>query len=91
MSYDADFSNKTTRQGSRMIIIKVKAYSGYKANERPLSFSMGEQEYAIEKIIDRWYGEDEDYFKVKAEDGCTYIIRYHRSEDWWDLVMMDGS
>ena len=73
------------------MIITVKAYSGYKANERPLSFSMGEQVYVIEEIIDRWYGEDDDYFKVKADDGYTYIIRYHRSEDLWDLVMMDES
>ena len=73
------------------MIITVKAYSGYKANERPLSFSMGEQVYVIEEIVDRWYGEDDDYFKVKADDGYTYIIRYHRSEDFWDLVMMDGT
>ncbi len=70
--------------------IKVKAYSGYKAEERPISFSIGEKELKVEELVDRWYGEDYEYLKLRADDRCTYIIRYNRDEDFWELVMMEG-
>ncbi len=70
--------------------IKVKAYSGYKAEERPISFTLGEKELRVEDLLDRWYGEDHEYFKLRRDDGCIYIIRYNRGEDFWELVMMEG-
>ena len=72
------------------MLIKVEAYSGYKADERPLSFAIGERVFRVEEILDRWYGEDYEYFKLKADDGCTYIIRYNRAEDEWELTMMES-
>ena len=72
------------------MLIKVEAYSGYKAGERPLSFTIGERVFRVEEILDRWYGEDYEYFKLKADDGCTSIIRYTRAEDDWELTMMES-
>lgn len=71
------------------MLIKVEAYSGYKANERPKSLIIMNKALKIIEILDRWYGEDHDYFKVKAEDDFTYIIRYDRQGDVWELVMME--
>ncbi|MFZ3064154.1 MAG: hypothetical protein WA277_02575 [Nitrospirota bacterium] len=70
--------------------IKVKAYSGYKAEESPISFTLGEKELRTEELLDRWYGEDYEYFKLRADDRCTYIIRYNRVEDFWELVLMES-
>ena len=72
------------------MIIKVETYSGYKASERPISFSIGERALRVEEILDRWYGKDYEYFKLKADDGCTYIIRYNRAKDEWELTMMES-
>lgn len=72
-----------------IILIKVEAYSGYKANERPCSFTIRERVFEVEDILDRWFGEDHDYFKLKANDKNTYIIRYDREKDEWELVMME--
>jgi hypothetical protein len=66
--------------------ITVTAYSGYKANERPLSFEVEGRRLTVTSISDRWYGEDDDYFKVAADDGRVYIIRWNRSTDGWFLV-----
>lgn len=71
------------------MLIKVEAYSDYKANERPKSLIIMNKSLKIIEILDRWYGEDHDYFKVKAEDDFTYIIRYDRQGDAWELVMME--
>ena len=65
--------------------IEVVAYSGYKANERPLHFLIDGNRLEAEKIIDRWYGEENDYFKVLANDGRIYMVRRHRFEDRWFL------
>lgn len=66
--------------------ITVMAYSGYKANERPLSFEVEGRRLTVTSIADRWYGGEDDYFKVAADDGRVYIIRRNRSMDGWFLV-----
>ncbi len=68
--------------------IKVSTYSGYKADERPLSFTIRKREFRVEEVIDRWYGVDHDYFKVRADDGHIYVLRHDRN-DGWELVMME--
>ena len=66
--------------------IEVTAYSGYKANERPASLVWGGKRLEVKGILDRWYGQEHDYFKVLAEDGRTYLLKWHRSLDIWFLV-----
>jgi hypothetical protein len=66
--------------------LKVIAYSGYKANERPLRLILGDKKLEIVRIIDRWIGEDHDYFKCLADDGQVYLLKWHRIQDEWHLV-----
>ena len=49
--------------------IRVETYDGYRAGERPLRFRLGEKRREVVEILDRWFGEDHDYFKVRADDG----------------------
>jgi hypothetical protein len=39
----------------------VTAYSGYKANERPLSFTIDDQRLEIKDIICRWSEPEKDF------------------------------
>lgn len=64
----------------------VECYSGYKANERPLSFSLDRRKYIVEELIDQWYGEDYTYFKVRADDKNIYILKYDELNDVWSLA-----
>ena len=66
--------------------IEVVAYSGYKANERPLYFVLDQKKLGVVDVVDRWYGEEHDYFKVFADDGKVYFIRWHRLLDSWFLL-----
>lgn len=66
--------------------VDVNAYSGYKANERPLSFAIGGKKLDVQEIIDRWYGVENDYFKVLASDGRIYLLEWQRLSDVWLLV-----
>ncbi len=66
--------------------VRVGCYSGYKANERPLWFEVGDVRREVVSVVDRWYGQEHDFFKVSAEDGKIYMLRWHRQLDRWELL-----
>ena len=67
-------------------MIKVQCYSGYTVNKKPMAFSLHNSTYQVSEIIDRWYGDNSVYFKVKADDENIYLLKYDKFEDKWDLV-----
>lgn len=71
--------------------LQVTTYSGYKADERPTSFTLNERTFQVREVIDTWHGEDHTYFKLTADDGNLYIIRHDRTEDTWELTMTETS
>jgi hypothetical protein len=76
--------------GSVRIPVLVEAYSGYKADERPIAFRLGERRITVREVLDRWHGEDHAYFKLTGEDGTVYILRQDRSSDTWELIPAEG-
>ncbi|MFQ5841194.1 MAG: hypothetical protein ACE5I8_02055 [Thermodesulfobacteriota bacterium] len=78
----------------RFELIHVECYSGYRAHETPRSFIRKGKRYQIVEIRDRWYegGISRkslrlDYYKVLAEDGGEYILRYNGLFDKWVLLL----
>jgi len=67
------------------VAIHVDAYSGYRANERPLRFELDDETYEIAAIEDRWQDPDAEYFKVRGTDGKVYLLRYEERADEWTL------
>jgi len=65
--------------------VRVQCYAGYKADERPVRFQLGDHEYAVAEVLDQWYGPEETFFKVSADDGNLYILRHRHAEDEWTL------
>ncbi len=65
--------------------VKVTTYSGYKADERPVSFFLGKAEYKVLEVVDRYYNPDEEIFKVKGDDGGIYILAHKKKGDFWEL------
>lgn len=65
--------------------LRVECYAGSKADERPVRFKLGEREYLVEEVLDRWYGPEDDFFKLRADDGNLYILRRRTSTDDWRL------
>ena len=70
--------------------LTVECYAGYKANQRPLAFFLGKRRLQVQKIFDQWHGPDHIYFKVLAEDDNTYILRYSKEEERWELVFFNA-
>ena len=65
--------------------IKVTAYSGYKENERTLSFTSDDQRHEVRSIISRWVEPDRYFFKVIADDDGVYTLSWDRKSDQWFL------
>ncbi|MFC1579377.1 hypothetical protein ACFL4N_00520 [Thermodesulfobacteriota bacterium] len=72
-------------------IVSVMGYSGYRLNERPLSFVLDGRELQVVNIIDRWHGEDYEYFKLLADDGRVYLLKWDRLDDAWFVVRITES
>ncbi len=66
--------------------VKVDAYSGHTANERPLRFTLGERTIEVDEILDRWYGQTDRHFRVRAADGDVYVLKYSLPDNDWELV-----
>ncbi|HLW98883.1 MAG TPA: hypothetical protein VKR82_09570 [Candidatus Acidoferrales bacterium] len=65
--------------------IHVECYSGYRAEERPLRFTVGGRTLEITNIDDRWYSPDATHFRVTASDGNVYVLRYDNGQTSWTL------
>lgn len=56
--------------------VRVECYSGYKAEERPVRFQLDGHDHIVEEVTDQWHSPDATYFKVRADDGNTYVLRH---------------
>ena len=67
--------------------VRVECYSGYKADEKPRRFTISGRSYEVTQVIDQWCGPDDTWFRVKAGDGNTYILRRTTRDqsDTWTL------
>ena len=65
--------------------IHVDAYSGYRANERPMQFQVDEELFEINEVEDRWYDPSAEYFKFLTTDGKRYVLRYSLEKDDWTI------
>jgi hypothetical protein len=68
--------------------VEVVCYSGYKADERPVRFRLGDRDYFVKQLLDQWYGPHSIFFKVRASDGNVYILQRRSSapEGEWSLA-----
>jgi hypothetical protein len=68
----------------------VDKYSGHRANQRPRSFTVDEQLYGIEAVLDQWYEPSDTYFKVQTDEGKVYLVRYDTGDKWTLQSGFDG-
>jgi hypothetical protein len=65
--------------------LNVECYAGYRGDEEPRAFALGERRLDVQEILDRWVAPDHRYFKVAASDGDTYILRHDEASGEWTL------
>ena len=70
--------------------IRVDCYAGYRAEESPRRFFIGQREVNVTEIIDRWLDPTHSYFKLRCDDGVIYILRHNMADQTWALTMVDS-
>ena len=65
--------------------LKVDCYAGYRGEQEPRAFALGERRLKVMSILDRWLAPDHRYFKVAASDGDTYVLRHDEESGEWTL------
>ena len=69
--------------------IRVECYAGYRGEETPRRFFIGDRRVEVADVIDRWLAPDHRYFKIGGDDGAVYILRHDTGAESWELTMFD--
>ena len=67
--------------------IRVECYAGYRGEEAPRRLLFDDRSLEVTEVLDRWFGADHRYFKVKGSDQATYIIRHDVPRQLWEMTM----
>jgi hypothetical protein len=72
--------------------IDVIAYSGYRGEESPRAFYIGDERIDVVAVERTWIEENKEdkvrrrYFRVKGSDSHIHTIYYEEQTDQWFLV-----
>ncbi len=69
--------------------VLVEAYSGHKGEETPQAFTHDGVRRVVQEVVARWYTEYHSYFRIRADDGFRYVLRYDLDRFVWELVMRE--
>ncbi|OGA35716.1 MAG: hypothetical protein A3G80_05555 [Betaproteobacteria bacterium RIFCSPLOWO2_12_FULL_62_13b] len=70
--------------------IRVECYAGYRGEQEPRAFTLGERRFEVLEILDRWLAPDHRYFKVRADDGRAFVLRHDSASAEWELAGLVG-
>ncbi|MFH0726434.1 MAG: hypothetical protein V2B19_08825 [Pseudomonadota bacterium] len=71
--------------------IRVTCHAGYRGEETPRCFWLGERRIDIVEILDRWAGPDYRYFKVKDADQSLYILQHDPVAWSWRITFFQDA
>ena len=71
--------------------ITVECYAGYRGEQEPRAFTLGERRFEVLELIDRWLDPKHRYFKVRVDDGRTFILRHDEASGEWELAGLVGT
>ena len=55
--------------------VTVQCYAGYKGEQGPQRFSLGERWLKVEEILKEWREPVAVFFRVRADDGRIYVLK----------------
>jgi hypothetical protein len=74
-------------QTERVLAVGVECYAGHRGEQTPRTLVFGDRRIAVAEVLDAWLAPDHRYFKLKGEDGDTYLVRHDERSDTWELTL----
>jgi hypothetical protein len=68
------------------IVIEVECYAGHRGEETPRRFHLGERVVEVAELLDQWLAPDHRYFKLRGQEGATYVLRHGVISGRWELI-----
>ena len=75
--------------GDPHIHIRVECYAGHRGEQEPRRLLLDGRAIDVAEIVDRCLAPDHRYFKLRATDGDTWIVRHDTTSGQWELTMYD--
>jgi hypothetical protein len=69
--------------------VRVECHAGYRGEEEPRRFWLGERQIEVADILDRWHAPEHRYFKLRCDDAGTYILRHDSVADRWEMTLFE--
>lgn len=69
--------------------IRVECDAGYRGEETPRAFSLGDRRIEVVEVLDRWLAPNHRYFNVHGDDGGLYIVRHDVTSGIWELTLFE--
>jgi len=66
--------------------IRVECYAGYRGEQEPVAFWLGERRLVVQAVVDRWIAPAQRWFRVDADDGDMYVLRCDESKGDWHIA-----
>jgi hypothetical protein len=66
--------------------IRVDRCAGYRGDQEPVAFWLGEHRLTVRDVVDRWLALEQRWFKVDANDGNVYVVRPDELGGEWEIV-----
>jgi len=69
------------------MIVSVECEPAHNGEATPRFFTLGDRRIAIADILDRWLGDEYDYYKIRDPNGDTFILRRDTDDRTWEIWM----
>ena len=70
-----------------VLAIGVDCYAGNRGEQTPRTLILADRRIGVAEVLDAWLAPDYRYFKVRGEDGNTYLVRHDERSGTWELTM----
>ncbi len=67
--------------------IRAECYAGHRGEETPRRFYLGERTIEVAEVLDQWLAPEHRYFKLRGQEGATYVLRHDVLSGRWELIM----
>ena len=71
----------------RLLTVGVECYAGHRGEQTPRTLILGDRRIDVVEVVDAWLAPDYRHFKLRGDDGNTYLVRHDERSTTWELTM----
>jgi hypothetical protein len=71
--------------------IRVECYAGYRGEQEPCAFYLGQRRVEVLEVVDRWADPQRRWFRCQSDDGHSYVLRHDEVSGDWDIAAFTRS